>query len=151
MPGINGKMSELQAALGLEVLRCLDDERAARARVAAIYRRRLEALAGVTLPAEPTGVRPSYQYFVARIGAGARRTRDEVFAGLREFNIHARKYFYPLCSEYSCYRMLPSAAPALLPVAHRVAGEVLCLPFYGTLADADVERICDVLEHLLAD
>jgi dTDP-4-amino-4,6-dideoxygalactose transaminase len=150
MPGINGKMSELQAALGLEVLRCLDGERAARARVAAIYRLRLGALAGVTLAAEPPGVRPSYQYFVVRIGALARRTRDEVFSGLREFNIHARKYFYPLCSEYSCYRMLPSASPALLPVAHRVAGEVLCLPFYGALADADAERICDVFEHLLA-
>jgi len=150
MPGINGKMSELQAALGLEVLRCLDAERAERARVAAVYRARVADMPGVVLAAEPPGVRPSYQYFVARIGGeGARHSRDDVFHGLREFNIYARKYFYPLCSEYSCYRMLPSASPALLPVAHRVAGEVLCLPFYGALGNADVERICDALEYLL--
>lgn len=151
MPGINGKMSELQAALGLEVLRCLDGERAERARVAATYRARLAGLPGVTVAAERPGVRPSYQYFVVRIGGeGARRSRDDVFQGLREFNIYARRYFSPLCSEYSCYRMLPSASPALLPVAHRVAAEALCLPFYGALDNADVERICDAIEHLLA-
>lgn len=151
MPGINGKMSELSAALGIEVLRHVEDERARRARVAAIYLERLARHPGIAPLRPPANVSDSLQYFVVRIDA--QRTgvsRDELHLRLREFNIVTRKYFQPLCSQYSCYAQLPSAQPSQLPVATRIADEVLCLPFFGALSDDDVHRICDAIDFGLS-
>jgi len=151
MPGINGKMSELSAALGLEVLGLVEAERGERARVAAIYLERLARHPGVRALRPPANVRDSLQYFVVRVDASRTGvTRDELHERLREFNIVTRKYFQPLCSEYSCYRHLPSAQPSQLPVATRLAGEVLCLPLYGALTDDDVHRICDAIDFGLS-
>lgn len=144
--GINGKMNELQAALGLAVLDCVADEVRLRQAVIGRYRQRLAGVAGLTVMPEPAGVESSCQYFVVRIdGAAFGANRDEVFEFLKEHNVLARKYFYPLCTDYACYRDLPSAAPGRLPVASRIVHEVLCLPLYGTLALADVDAICDIV------
>lgn len=148
MPGINGKMNELQAALGLLTLKMVAGERKKRGATAEIYHERLADIDAVSLPRMPCGIEHSYQYFPIRIER-KRVTRDDVFEGLHRFNVFARKYFYPLCSDYSCYRMLPSAHPSYLPVAHKVASEVLCLPFYGALEDEIVHRICDIIEFLV--
>jgi dTDP-4-amino-4,6-dideoxygalactose transaminase len=151
MPGINGKMNELQAALGLAVLEHLEQELAARQRVAAIYKARLGNVPGLSVMEAPATVRNSYQYFIIRINAdNPAGNRDFIYEELKKFNIFARKYFYPLCSEYNCYRQLPSAAPAALPVAHRAAVEVLALPFYGSLSDEDAHRICDAIRYVMA-
>ena len=149
MVGINGKMNELQAALGLAVLDCVADELRLRRAIIARYRERLAGVPGLALMPEPAGVESSCQYFVVRIdGAAFGRTRDEVFDHLKTYNVLARKYFYPLCTDYGCYRDLPSARPGRLPVASEVVTQVLCLPLYGTLALGDVDRICDmVLEN----
>jgi dTDP-4-amino-4,6-dideoxygalactose transaminase len=147
MPGINGKMNELQAALGLLTLKMVAGEREKRRTIAEIYRTRLAEIDGISVPMTPRGVESSYQYFPIRIEK-KRVTRDEMFEGLRRFNVFARKYFYPLCSDYSCYRMLPSAHPSYLPIAHKAASEVLCLPFYGALPHDDVHRICDMIRAL---
>jgi dTDP-4-amino-4,6-dideoxygalactose transaminase len=149
LPGINGKMSELQAAMGLAVLPLIDKEREARAGIARIYRERLSNLRGFVLPEQSPTVTRSMQYFVIRIQQAAGPNRDQVYSRLKEFNIHARKYFSPLCSEYSCYRLLPSSDPARLPVAYQVAEEVLCLPFYAGLSDDDIHRICDAIEYIV--
>lgn len=150
LPGINGKMNELQAALGLVVLRGLDEERRARAAVAALYRERLGVLEGLTCFSLPAGVRDSLQYFVVRVDAArAGATRDALYAKLREYNVVARRYFYPLCSDQPCYRDLPSARPERLPAARLAASEVLALPFYGALKARDAERICDVIAYEL--
>ena len=151
MPGINGKMSELSAALGVEVLRHVEAERVERRRVAGVYLGRLARHEGVTALRPPANVRDSLQYFVVRVDASRTGvSRDQLHARLREFNIVTRKYFQPLCSEYSCYRHLPSAQPSQLPVATRIAGEVLCLPFHGGLSDDDTHRICDAIDHGLS-
>jgi dTDP-4-amino-4,6-dideoxygalactose transaminase len=150
MPGINGKMSELQAALGLLTLKMVEEERAKRRIIGEIYTQRLAEIESVSLPITLYGVESSYQYFPIRI-TGNRVTRDDVFEGLRKFNVFPRKYFYPLCSDYSCYRMLPSAHASYLPVANKIASEVLCLPFYGRLEHSDVHRICDILQYLVAN
>ena len=150
MPGINGKLNELQAAMGLAVLGCIEQERTSRRRVAEIYRSRLLDFPGLSFNPVYEHVRNSHQYFIVRVDANTcGKTRDQIYDGLKEFNIHARKYFYPLCSEYSCYHQLPSAHPDNLPVAHRVASEVLSLPFFGALSDDDAHRICDALMYLL--
>lgn len=151
MPGINGKMNELQAALGLANLDALDAERRQRAAIKAVYRARLADLPGVTLIEMPKGVTDSLQYAVIRIDADrAPVHRDTVQARLRDYNVFARKYFFPLCSQYSCYRNLPSAQPASLPVAERAAQEVLSLPLYGALGEEGAHRVCDMLHAVMA-
>lgn len=148
--GINGKMNELQAALGRAVLRLVGAERERRARIAAIYRNRLGAVPGLRLVAVPAGVGDSHQYLVLRVREDAAGcSRDTLHARLKRFNIVSRRYFRPLCSDYECYRSLPSAQPARLPHAHRVAAEVLSLPYYGALADDDVHRVCDAIAFSL--
>lgn len=148
MPGINGKMSELQAALGRVVLRYVDGERQRRAAIRQVYEQRLSGIAGLRLHAMPGGVTDSLQYLVLRVNAGqAGCSRDTLHERLKRYNIITRKYFHPLCSDYSCYRHLPSASPQHLPNAYRVASEVLVLPLYGALTADDVHRICDAIHY----
>ncbi len=147
--GINGKMNELQAALGIEVLACVPEELRCRRAIVARYRERLAGIAGLTVIAEPANVESSCQYFVVRIDAGAFGcSRDAVFEQLKAYNVLARKYFHPLCTQYACYRDLPSAAPGLLPVATAAVAQVLCLPLYGTLPLPAVDAICDMIRHI---
>lgn len=146
VPGINGKMNELQAALGLAVLDHVSEEVTARRAIVDRYRARLDGVAGLTLMPRLPGVTESFQYFVIRIDREAfGRSRDEVQASMKEANVLTRKYFFPLCSDYPCYNRLDSARPQGLPVAHRAVQEVLCLPIYGTLSLDAVDRICDLL------
>lgn len=146
MPGINGKMNELQAALGLCVLQMVEQERQKRKSILEIYRRLLGNIEGISIVGYKSGYVPSYQYFVIRIDSAIiGKTRDQVYEKLKENNIFARKYFYPLCSNYACYKNLPSSATGNLPVANRIVNEVLCLPFYGGLNDDEIAKICDII------
>jgi dTDP-4-amino-4,6-dideoxygalactose transaminase len=150
--GINGKMNELQAALGLCLLSLIEDECAARRELAAVYCGRLSGLSGVTSMPKPPNVILSDQYFVIRIAESqAGVSRDVLWEALKRFNVFARRYFAPLCSEYPHYKSLPTADPARLPVAHTVVQEVLCLPFYGALGMDGAHRICDIIEYILCD
>jgi dTDP-4-amino-4,6-dideoxygalactose transaminase len=152
MPGINGKMNEVQAALGLLTLELVARERLARAGIAAVYRDRLSGIEGLTTFDLPSNVESSQQYFIIRINPSISVvSRDVLYERLKEFNIFSRKYFYPLCSEYSCYRSLSSSTPANLPVAHRVAQEVLSLPFFGALGADGAHRICDAIRYVLGE
>lgn len=143
--GLNGKMTELQAALGLCVLEAIGDELAKRRRLLAHYRARFAAIEGIRWLPQLEAPDSSCQYAVIRVEDAFGVARDVLHRELQRFNVFARKYFFPLCSEYACYRNLPSAAHANLPVAVRTAERVLCLPLYGTLSDADVDRICDMI------
>jgi dTDP-4-amino-4,6-dideoxygalactose transaminase len=150
MPGINGKMNEVQAALGILTLGLVESERRARDLVASVYRERLSGIPGLVTFDLPPNVRSSQQYFIIRIDSSISATsRDVLYERLKEFNIYSRKYFYPLCSQFNCYRSLPSAAPANLPVAYRVAEEVLALPFFGALNAEGAHRISDVIKYVL--
>ena len=147
MPGINGKMNEIQAALGLVVLNHIEEERKKRKELLGAYLEFLKDVEGVSVNIGLSNVKESLQYFVIRIDKkvfGA--SRDYVYKKFKEYNIFTRKYFYPLCSEYICYKQLPSSTQANLPVAHKVVQEVLSLPFYGGLSADDVEKICVILK-----
>jgi dTDP-4-amino-4,6-dideoxygalactose transaminase len=150
MPGINGKMNEVQAAIGLVNLRHLDEERERRRQIVETYQRNLTGIPGVKPFTIPDAVRNSYQYFMIRIGPEFGLSRDELHLELKKYNVITRKYFYPLCSDYNCYRQLPSSDPENLPVAHRVVKEVLCLPLYGNLTLQDAARTCEIIEGLCA-
>lgn len=147
MPGINGKMNELQAVMGQLVLEMVRDEQAKRKHLRQQYTAYLQGVDGIRLRAVPNNTRDCQQYLVVEIDEslfGA--SRDAVFLTLRRHNIHARKYFYPLISDYPCYRDLPSASPAALPMARLMASRLLCLPFYGDLAETSVARICELIQ-----
>ena len=148
-PGINGKMSELQAALGLLQLDGFGQELAGRRALTEAYRRDLGGVPGIRFMEDSPDVEHNYAYFPVLVDAEAYGMgRDELHAALKDFNVHARKYFYPLCSSFPCYRELPSSAPGNLPVAERLARQVLCLPLYGTLEEESVNTICRVIAEL---
>ena len=112
------------------------------------YKHHLADIPGIKVFEIPVQVKNSYQYFVIRIGKEFGISRDELHLKLTEDNVITRKYFYPLCSDYSCYRYLPSANPENLPAAHRAVKEVLCMPLYGSLDVEDVAQICEMIGML---
>lgn len=142
MPGLNGKMNEVQAAIGLVVLDCVEEERRKRAIIAATYDEMFGKAEGISFLPQLSGVTPNYQYYVIRVDEAVFGcSRDYIYNELKKYNVFARKYFYPLCSDYACYRMLPSSNPANLPVAQKASHEVLSMPFYGTLTLEEAEQI----------
>jgi dTDP-4-amino-4,6-dideoxygalactose transaminase len=139
--GINGKMSEFNAALGLVQLRRVDDAIRRRGEIESAYRQLLAGVPGLRMLDRPADATPNHSYFPVLIGPGFGASRDAVYEALKAQQILARRYFYPLISDFPMYRGLPSANPANLPVARATADQVLCLPIYPSLADADVERV----------
>ena len=142
--GGNAKMSEFQAAMGICNLRHVDDEIAKRKAVVEHYRKRLGNVEGIKLCQEQEGVKPNYAYFPA-VFDGYKYTRDDVFELLKEQNIVARKYFFPLTNSFECYKDYPTAGAEKTPVAQYIADRVLTLPLYADLALEDVDRICDII------
>lgn len=145
-PGINSKMDEMRAAYGLLNLKQVDSAIEARSQVAVRYREALRDVPGISFFDDMPGVRHNYSYFPIFVKAEEYgMTRDELYFKMKEHNILGRRYFYPLISTFSTYRGLPSAATENLPVATRVANEVICLPMHHELSEEDLNRIIDVI------
>ena len=143
-PGINSKMDEVRAAYGILNLRQVDEAIKTRKQIAVRYREALKDVDGVTYFEDMPGVRHNYSYFPIFIDAEKfGKTRDELYFEMKAANVLGRRYFYPLISEFSTYRGLPSAVPANLPVATRLANQVICLPMHHTLSEIDITRIID--------
>jgi dTDP-4-amino-4,6-dideoxygalactose transaminase len=140
-PGINGKMSEFGAALGLLQLEHIDSAMARRKAIDALYRSRLAGVPGITCLRGSGQKVANHSYFPILVDDGYPMSRDSLYQALRERGVYGRRYFYPLISDFPMYRGLPSARRENLPVATRVAGQVICLPIYPDLADFDVETI----------
>lgn len=140
-PGINGKMNEFCAALGLAQLQEIDALIERRAQVDARYRQALAAVPGISCPALPAVQRHNYAYFPILVGPDYPLSRDALYERLKAHGVYARRYFYPLISHFPMYRDLPSAQPARLPVAQRVASQVICLPLYPDLSAQDQDRV----------
>ncbi len=142
--GGNAKMNEFCAAMGVCNLRHFDDEIAKRKLVAERYWERLEGAPGVRVFRPADNVRHNYAYLPVLFDPEAfGATRDDVFAALAEAGVGARKYFYPLVSDYACYRSVYSSDRT--PVAKSAAEQVLTLPMFADLPIDDVDRICDVV------
>ncbi len=140
-PGINAKMSEVQAAMGLLQIRYIDEALALRRQVDGIYRQGLAGVRGITCVPLPTDANANYGYFPVLVGADYPLSRDRLYETLREQGMIVRRYFYPLISEFPMYRDLPSAAPDRLPVAHAVARQILCLPIHAGIDRGLAEKI----------
>ena len=141
-PGINSKMDEMRSAYGLLSLQQVDAAIEARHQVAIQYREALRPIEGVNFMDDMPGVKHNYSYFPIFIDAEKYgMTRDELYFKMKEQNVLGRRYFYPLISEFSTYRGLPSASKENLPNAHKMADSVICLPMHHELTKENVERI----------
>jgi dTDP-4-amino-4,6-dideoxygalactose transaminase len=147
--GINGKMNEIQAALGLCTLELVDEEIEKRRRLTQTYKRILGELEGIEFIEVANDVEYNFQYLSLRIIQDRfGKSRDYIFSKLREHNIFARRYFYPLCSNFPFYQELPSAHRSNLSVAHIIESQILTLPLYGELEEEDVIKICELIYQM---
>lgn len=144
-PGINSKMDEIRAAYGLLNLKQVDDAIARRKATAERYRAALKNVAGIRMLNDVEGVHHNYAYFPIFISAEYGLSRDALYEKLKEHNVYGRRYFYPLISTFSAYKGLESARPENLPVAHKLADQVLCLPMFAGLDNDSIDRIIDVV------
>lgn len=145
-PGINSKMDEIRSAYGLLNLKQVDKAIESRKKVSTLYRQSLEGVEGIRLLSEIEGVKHNYAYFPIFIDKEKYgMSRDDLYNKLKENNILARRYFYPLISNFPVYRGLESATPDNLPVATKLADQVLCLPMYAGLEDEDIDRIITII------
>jgi dTDP-4-amino-4,6-dideoxygalactose transaminase len=144
-PGINGKMSEINAAIGLLQLKHVDQVVARRKEIDVIYREQLASVTGIHCLNDAGEKFANHSYFPILVQSRYPLDRDALYQKLKNAGIHARRYFYPLISDFPMYRGLPSARPDNLPVATKAAKQVLCLPIYPALAQADQQRIIDII------
>jgi len=141
-PGINGKMSEFNAALGLVQLQHIDRAIERRRDIDRMYREHFEHIPGIRcLGNNETVLRSNYAYFPILVEPNYPMSREALARKLRQMNVYPRRYFYPLISEFPMYRGLPSANRDNLPVASETARKILCLPIYPALSGEDVQRI----------
>ena len=141
-PGINSKMDEVRAAYGLLNLQQVDAAIEARKKVADRYREALKDVRGITFWDDVPGVRHNYGYFPIFVDAEEYgMTRDGLYFKMREQGVWGRRYFYPLISDFAPYRDLPSARKENLPVATRMAQQVICLPMHHALSADDIDAV----------
>lgn len=146
--GINGKLSELNSSFGLIQLQHVDAEITRRKLVDQRYRQRLANIAGICIPKSSAKVE-NYSYFPVMIEGKFSVSRDQLYEKLKELDIYTRRYFYPLISNFSMYSLFESSSPVNLPIANRIADQILCLPIYSELALEDVDFICEELSRLV--
>ena len=143
-------MDEVRAAYGLLNLKQVDEAIEKRHQVAIRYREALRDVKGIRFYDDMVDVRHNYSYFPIFVDAEKYgMTRDELYFKMKEQGVLGRRYCYPLISTFSTYRGLPSAAPENLPVATRIANEVICLPMHHELSGEDISRILELIveEH----
>ena len=144
-PGINGKMSEFNAALGLLQLKYVDQALLQRKKIDRAYRERLEGVTGIQC-LDGAGEKVSnYAYFPILVKPDYPVGRHALYQKLKENGIHPRRYFYPLISSFPMYRGLPSAHKENLPVATVAAEQILCLPIYPDLDMSAVDAVTGLI------
>ena len=143
--GLNAKMNEFQAALGILQLKYIDGNIEKRKNIAEYYRENLKKIKGIKFFSDIPGVRHSYSYFPVLINKEYPLLRDKLYDKLKKYNIYSRRYFYPLISEFPPYRNLESANKENLMTAHNVSNQVLCLPMYPDLRKNDLDRIIYII------
>lgn len=144
-PGINGKMSEINAAFGLLQLQHIDNALVRRKEIDMRYRELLRDVPGIRVLPHTAETTANYAYFPILVETDFPISRDALYQRFRDNEVIVRRYFYPLISDFSMYRGLPSANRENLPVATNAALKVLCLPMYPALTNDDIERIVGII------
>ena len=149
-PGINGKMSEINAAFGLLQLKYVSSAINRRKEIDETYRAGLKQVKGITCLNSDAEVVNNYSYFPILVEPDYPLSRDALYEKLKTNNINARRYFYPLISNFPMYRGLPTASASNLPVASGAAQKVLCLPIYPALNDDELKLVIDEIRKVAA-
>ncbi len=148
-PGINSKMSEFQAALGLLQLKYYEHVSRSRRDLFLLYKENLNGIPGLSWLNCDNDVEYNFSYFPVKIEKSIfGMDRDQLYQELKKENIYTRRYFYPLISNLPSYSGLPSAAKSNLPIANAISQQVLCLPLYPDLEKHEVDRICSLIKSL---
>jgi len=147
-PGINGKMSEINAAFGLLQLKHVDELIKKRGEIDARYREQLSGIPGIHCLEKTCDETSNFSYFPILVDSEYPLKRDELYEKLKLENIYARRYFYPLISEFPMYKSLMSARHENIPVAQQAAMKVLCLPIYPNLMESDQQRVINVIRGI---
>jgi dTDP-4-amino-4,6-dideoxygalactose transaminase len=145
-PGINGKMSELNAAFGLLQLKHIDHALARRKQIDATYREQLAGIKGIHCLDDADETESNHSYFPILVQPDYPLSRDTLYQNLKDHGIFARRYFYPLISDFPMYRSMPSAQRDNLPVAADASLKVLCLPIYPNLQPQEQQRVIDIIQ-----
>lgn len=146
-PGINGKMSEVNAAFGLLQLRHIDQALVQRQEIDANYRQQLGDVKGIQCLNHTGGKVSNHAYFPILVQQDYPLSRDALYQKLKDHSIHARRYFYPLISDFPMYRGIPSAQRGNLPVAADASAKVLCLPIYPALQPLEQQRVINLIQR----
>ncbi len=145
-PGINGKMDEVRAAYGLVQLKYIDKAIQIRKKITHQYKEHLKKVEGISFFEENKDVRMNYSYFPIFVNEqkyGMRR--DALYEKLKSKGIFGRRYFYPLISDFSTYRGLPSSSKDNLRNAHTLADSVICLPMHHELTKEHIKTIINTI------
>lgn len=149
-PGINSKMNEMQAALGLLQLKHHNENIEKRKIIADTYKQKLEGIKGISFLPDPENTNSNFAYFPVFVNEKEYgQSRDQLYEKLKQNGIYGRRYFFPLISEFPMYKGLDSANPANLPVAKKVSGQVICLPIYPDLVLEDVKQISQLIKTFI--
>lgn len=144
--GINGKMSEVNAAMGLLQLKYVDEVIAQRGQADTEYRKQLAEVPGITCLPNTLQTRANYAYFPILVEDEYPLSRDELYERFQQHNIFPRRYFYPLISEFPMYQKYASADRENLPVAVGAAERVICLPMYADLTTTTVKELVQIIK-----
>lgn len=147
-PGINAKMSEINAAFGLLQLKHMQYVLGRRAAIDARYRQALQGVKGIHCLPQGQQTVANHSYFPVLVQPDYPLSRDALYQKLIDHGIHARRYFYPLISDFPMYRGMPSAARGILPVAAHASEQVLCLPIYPNLNEENISKILCVIRRV---
>ena len=145
-PGINAKMNEFQASLGLLQLKYFKKILSKRKIIADRYRESLKNISGIRFIEDIQGIEHSYAYFPILIEDDFPAKRDEIYDYLKRHGIYTRRYFYPLISDFPFYRDLESSRKENLPVADFISERIICLPIYYDLTKENLFKICEKLK-----
>ena len=141
--GRNAKMNEFQAAMGLCNLDGIDNIINRRKEITLYYRENLDRIAGIRM-FSPESDRVEYNYAYLPIMLQSKEKRDGLYGHLKTGNVYARKYFYPIVTDYECYR--EKYRQAILPVAKQSGDRILTLPIYHELGKEDIDRVCRLIK-----
>jgi dTDP-4-amino-4,6-dideoxygalactose transaminase len=143
--GVNGKMSEINAAMGLLQLKHVQEAINRRAVAAQYYLKGLSGIKGLRCLRFEHAARANYAYFPVFVGPDHPRSRDELYSHLKEHGVHGRRYFYPLITDFPMYRSSDPARAASYPVARRAAEQVICLPMSADITTSDLDRVIGLI------
>ena len=145
-PGLNARMPEFNAILGLKSLEMLEENALCRNRIATTIKKRLGRLPGITFQHVRPGNRSSYKDFCILIDSETFGIdRDELAIALKAENIDTRKYHYPPVHTHKAYDHLPRRS---LPITDYISSRILCLPIWSHMDDDIVDRMCSAIERI---